>query len=110
MEINEHDAPQIAKPEGSEAHPRRRRPTRNALIGLVAVGGLVLTAGSALAQSNEGDAAEREDRSCMSREMEAMHGSEEMRRMHAELSPELRAEMDQMHDRMGEMRGMGSMR
>jgi hypothetical protein len=110
MDTNEDDTPQIATPGASPAQPRRRRTTRNVLVGLVAAGGLVLTtAGGALAQSDDGDAAEPEGRSGMSREMKAMHGSEEMVRMHAELSPELRAEMDRMHDRMGEMDGMDSM-
>ncbi len=109
MDTNEDDTPQIATPGGGAAQPRRRRTTRNVLVGLVAAGGLVLTAGGALAQSGDGDAAKPEGRSGMSREMKAMHGSEEMVRMHAKLSPELRAEMDQMHDRMGEMDGMDSM-
>lgn len=109
MDIHEDDTPQITTPGASPGQPRRRRTTRNVLVGLVAAGGLVLTAGGAFAQSDDGAAAEPERHSGMSREMKAMHGSEEMARMHAELSPELRAEMDRMHDRMGEMDGQDSM-
>lgn len=110
MDTNEDDTPQIATPGASPAQPRRRRTTRNLLVGLVAAGSLVLTtAGVALARSDNGNAAKPEGRSGMSREMKAMHGSEEMVRMHAKLSPELRAEIDRMRDRMGEMDGMDGM-
>ena len=106
MEINQEAAPESPPIEGVSARPRRRPSVRHAVVGLAAAGVLLLTAGAAWAAGDDGEASEPADRPAP---MQEMHDSEGMQRMHAELSPELRAEMGRMHDRMQEMHGTGSM-
>ncbi len=108
MEFNERSASESPLPD-EVSSPRRRRTARIALIGVTAAGVLVFTAAGAWAASDVGNPAPPRDRPAMRQGMDEMHGSREMRRMHADLSPELRAEMHAMHERMTQMNEMGSM-